>query len=60
MKNKSESQSNIREYLIEHYIRQRKTFRDLCKELEISSDTLHRLLKKHDIPPRKVGKRYKK
>jgi len=52
--------SKIREYLIEHYIKQKKTFEELSEELDIDLHDVHDLLKKHDIPARKAGKRHKK
>ena len=60
MESELENISNIRDYLIEEYIRKKRTYEDICKELRIGKDSLHRMLKKYDIPPRKVGKRAKK
>lgn len=60
MKQESNTQLDIKKYLIENYIEKRKTYRQLCEEIGISKRMLQLLLLKYDIPARKVGKRHKK
>ena len=45
----------LRESLINMYIRERKSYREICNDLKISKKTLHDYLKKLDIPARKRG-----
>ena len=41
--------------LIDLYVVQQKSYVQICKELHISMETLHRTLKKLNIPARKRG-----
>ena len=50
----------LREWLINAYIKEQKPYWKICDELKISKRTLHIYLKKLDIPARKRGKRAKK
>ena len=47
--------TKLRESLIDLYVVQQKSYVQICKELHISMDTLHRTLKKLNIPARKRG-----
>ena len=51
---------DIKEWLIDHYIRKAYTIRDVCKALSLSKRSVEILLKKHNIPIRKVGRRHPK
>ena len=45
----------IREPLINMYIRDKKSYREICNELGIDKHQLHNYLKLLDIPARKRG-----
>ena len=50
----------IRNKLIDAYIRDNKTYREICADLGVDIKTLHIALKKYNIPARKRGKRARK
>lgn len=50
----------LRNYVIKKYITEKKTYEEMCALLGIGMDSFHKLLKRFDIPARKVGRRYKK
>ncbi len=55
MVNKLVDLEESREWLIDAYIKEKKSYRTICKELKISKRTLQLYLKKFDIPARKRG-----
>ena len=56
----STNNEEIRNKLIDAYIRDNKTYREICADLGVNIKTLHKSLKKYNIPARKRGKRAKK
>ena len=57
---KHKDQKDVKEFVIQEYIINKKTYPEMCALLNISPNAFHELLKRLDIPARKVGKRYKK
>ncbi len=52
--------NDLKKYLVEEYVVKGKTYREVAKDIGVGLDTFHHLLKKHNIPARKTGKRVKK